>query len=67
MDIRLNISEWAINVNDLVQLQSNKASGFFRVKNIKISGDNLEATGHAQQQLWRRKQDDKRNGKKALK
>ena len=32
----------AINVNDLVQLQSNKASGFFRVKNIKISGDNLE-------------------------
>lgn len=32
----------AINVNDLVQLQSKKVSGFFRVKNIKISGDNLE-------------------------
>lgn len=32
----------AINVNDLVQLQSQKVSGFFRVKNIKISGDNLE-------------------------
>lgn len=32
----------AINVNDLVQLQSAKVSGFFRVKNIKISGDNLE-------------------------
>ena len=32
----------AINVNDLVQLRSNKASGFFRVKNIRMSGDNLE-------------------------
>lgn len=32
----------AINVNDLVQLQSAKASGYFRVKNIQISGDNLE-------------------------
>ena len=32
----------AINVNDLVQLQSAKVSGYFRVKNIQISGDNLE-------------------------
>ena len=32
----------AINVNDLVQLESQKASGVFRVKNIKISGDNME-------------------------
>lgn len=32
----------AINVNDLVQLQSAKVSGHFRVKNIQISGDNLE-------------------------
>lgn len=32
----------AIGVNDLVQLRSKKASGIFRVKNIKISGDNLE-------------------------
>lgn len=33
----------AINVNDMVQLQSKAASGFFRVKNIKITGDNLES------------------------
>ena len=32
----------AINVSDLVQLQSAKVSGYFRVKNIQISGDNLE-------------------------
>ena len=32
----------AIGVNDLVQLESQKASGIFRVKNIKISGDNME-------------------------
>ena len=32
----------AINVNDMVQLQSRNVSGFFRVKNLKIRGDNLE-------------------------
>lgn len=32
----------AINVNDMVQLQSRAASGFFKVKNLKITGDNLE-------------------------
>lgn len=33
----------AINVNDMIQLQSKAASGFFRVKNIRITGDNLES------------------------
>lgn len=32
----------SINVNDMVQLQSKVASGFFYVKNLKITGDNLE-------------------------
>lgn len=30
----------AIGVNDMIQLVSRKVSGFFRVRNIKISGDN---------------------------
>lgn len=32
----------AIGVNDMVILQSKKVSGIFKVKNIKITGDNLE-------------------------
>ncbi len=34
----------AIGVNDMIQLVSKKISGFFRIRNIKISGDNYGST-----------------------
>lgn len=34
----------AIGVNDMIQLVSKKISGFFRIRNIKISGDNYGPT-----------------------